>query len=352
MCAIGCYHPLKGFPVGKTVNGKTSYKITSYSIDHLERSGYHADWKCVTSPLLGYGCTNAVRDFVEIPCGQCIGCRLEYSRQWANRCLLELQNHDSSFFVTLTYDDEHVPKSAYADPETGEAFTSLTLRKRDFQLFMKRLRKAFPNDNIRYFMCGEYGSHTYRPHYHAIIFGLHLCDLRPYKRSDQGFNYYISDSLSRCWSDRLGKPLGYSVVADVTWETCAYTARYVMKKLNGSAKEFYEMHNLEREFTLMSTKPAIGKEYFLAHHSIYDTDCINVSTPTGGRKFKPPRYFDKLFDLENPDEMSDIKASRLRVAKDAKKAKLHNTDLSYLQLLAIEEQNLKHKTKVLERNDV
>ena len=105
---------------------------------------------------------NNLLDYEEIklPCGQCIGCRLDRSRQWANRCMLELQYHDSAFFVTLTYDDFHVPKSYYADPETGEAYTSLTLCKRDFQLWMKRLRKKFSEDKIRFFACGEYGGQT------------------------------------------------------------------------------------------------------------------------------------------------------------------------------------------------
>ena len=280
----------------------------------------------------------AVREFVTVPCGQCVGCRLEYSRQWANRCMLELQYHDSSFFVTLTYDDEHVPRS-------------LTLCKRDFQLFMKRLRKAFPKDKIRFFMAGEYGTNTFRPHYHAIIFGLHLSDIRPYKRSDQGFTYYNSDSLSRCWSGRDGKPLGYAVVAPVTWETCAYTARYVMKKLNGSQAEFYASHNLVPEFTLMSRKPGIAKQYFDDHPDLYEFDMINISTPKGGRSFKPPRYFDKLFDLENPDELAEIKAIRQKTAVDAANAKLTKTDLSYLELLSIEEKNLKNRANSLLRKE-
>lgn len=347
---IACYHPLKGFPIGKTENGKTKYKIVPYQTDHVEHM--HGDvFEVSNVPILSQRADYAVRDFVTVPCGQCVGCRLEYSRQWANRCMLELQYHDSSFFVTLTYDDEHVPRSVYADPETGEAFQSLTLSKRDFQLFMKRLRKAFPDDKIRFFMAGEYGSNTFRPHYHAIIFGLHLSDLRPYKRSEQGFTYYISDSLSRCWSDRSGKSIGYAVVAPVTWETCAYTARYVMKKLNGSAAEFYSSHNIVPEFTLMSRKPGIAKQYFDDHPDLYEFDMINITTPKGGRSFKPPRYFDKLFDLENSDELAEIKAIRQKTAVDAANAKLTKTDLSYLELLAIEEENLKNRARGLLRKE-
>ena len=104
--------------------------------------------------------------------------------------MLELQYHDSAYFVTLTYDDFHIPKAYYPDPETGEVHTSYTLCKRDFQLWMKRLRKKFSDDKIRFFACGEYGGQTKRPHYHAIVFGLHLNDLVKYKTVKEGDSYY------------------------------------------------------------------------------------------------------------------------------------------------------------------
>lgn len=349
---MACYHPLKGFIVGETAAGKMDLKVCSYDVDHVEF--YRGTWiACRDSHFSGVS-EAIVRDFVEIPCGQCTGCRLDYSRQWANRCMLELQDHDSAYFVTLTYDDAHVPKSYYGHPKTGEAITSLTLVKRDFQLFMKRLRKAFPDDKIRYFMAGEYGSKTFRPHYHAIIFGLHLDDLKPWSKSKEGFTYYNSEALQRAWSvkddDGVVRPLGYAVAAEVTWETCAYTARYVMKKLNGAAAQFYLDHNIEREFTLMSRKPGIAAKYFEDHPDIYEYEYINISTPKGGRKFRAPKYFDRLFDIEHPDEMKEIKEARKRMAIDARNAKLSKTDLSYIELLAVEERALKERLKKLERS--
>lgn len=335
---------MKGFPIGKTENGKTAYKITPFTADHVEKVGKHFEVSYV--PIQSQRADYAVREFTQIPCGQCIGCRLEYSRQWANRCMLEKEYHDSAYFVTLTYDDLHIPRSVYSDPETGEAFESLTLRKRDFQLFMKRLRKRFSDDNIRFFACGEYGSETFRPHYHAIIYGLHIQDLKVYKRSFDGHTYYNSDSLSSCWN------LGFAVVADVSWETCAYTARYVMKKAKGQSKTFYDEHGLEPEFTLMSRKPGIGRQWYDDHPDCYEYDKINISTLSGGRSFKPPRYFDKLYDLENPDELAEIKAIRQRVAKAATEAKLRATDLDYLSLLEIEENSLKKKANGLLRKEL
>lgn len=287
---------------------------------------------------------------MKLPCGQCVGCRIQYSRQWADRCMLELQYHDSAYFVTLTYDDKHVPRSYYPDPKTGEAFTSLTLQKRDFQLFMKRLRRHFENDKIRFFMSGEYGSQTFRPHYHAILFGLHLDDLLLYKQSPQGFAYYNSPSLQKCWSDpETGEPYGFAVVAEVTWETCAYTARYVMKKLTGKEAEFYTNFNIQPEFTLMSRKPGIARQYFDEHPDLYKSEYINVKTEKGGLKFRPPRYFDKLYDLEHPEEMQAIKDIRKKMAIEAQKAKLSRTTLSPDELLAVQERSFERKINTLRR---
>ena len=146
------------------------------------------------------------KEVMLIPCGQCAECRAQYARNWANRLLLELQYHDSAYFVTLTYDDAHVPRS-----ESKDGFPHLTLDKRDCQLFFKRLRKAFPDDNIRYFLAGEYGDQTHRPHYHAIVFGLHLDDLVLVGRNEFNQPYFDSSSLFNVWQK------GYTGDSVVKW---------------------------------------------------------------------------------------------------------------------------------------
>lgn len=332
---MSCYHPLKALAVGKTMNGKTQYKFINdyFLINYKMRTG-----KPFPEDKIQY-----------LPCGQCLGCRLDYSRQWANRCMLELQYHESSFFVTLTYDDFHVPRSWYTDPSTGEAFQSLTLQKRDFQLFMKRLRKRFSDQHIRFFMCGEYGGQTMRPHYHAIIFGLKLDDLVEYKKSPQGFSYYNSPSLQACWSDQEGRPIGYAVVADVSWESCAYTARYILKKQKGDEAHFYTDFNIQPEFTLMSRKPGIARQYFDDHPDIYDYDFINLKTEKKGLKFKPPRYYDNLFDIENPERMSEIREIRQKMAQSAQKMKLERTSLSVEEMNEVSERVKASQIKSLQR---
>uniref|UniRef100_A0AAU8B0E5 Replication initiator protein n=1 Tax=Dulem virus 154 TaxID=3145631 RepID=A0AAU8B0E5_9VIRU len=349
---MACKHPLKAFCIGYKDNGKKELLIRPYAVDHLEkRNGKWTD--SYVHGFVSQQATAVCRDFDEIPCGKCIGCRLEYSRQWANRCLLELQYHKSAYFVTLTYDDLHAPETWYGDPDTGEAKRAYTLRKRDFQLFMKRLRKQ-TGQELRYFAAGEYGSKTFRPHYHAIIYGLELNDLEFYKVSELGFNYYNSPLVNRAWScynkdKRSITPLGFAVVAEVTWETCAYTARYTAKKNNTEGEDYFQSMNLEPPFTLMSRRPGIGAQYFEDHPELFEHAYINVATEKGGRKFRSPKYFFNLLERENPALASDLKAQRKELMDKSHALKLQNTDLSYLDLLEVEEEALIARTKCLER---
>ena len=354
---MSCKHPLKAFCVGIKDNGKKEILVRPYRVNHLEYS--KGAWRDVYIPDRSAYAERACYDWEEIPCGKCIGCRLEYSRQWANRCLLELQYHDSAYFVTLTYDDYHAPQVFYPDPETGEAKTAYSLRKRDFQLFMKRLRKHTGQD-LRYFAAGEYGTKTFRPHYHAIIYGLKLDDLTLYKRSKLGYNYYNSKTIQDAWSiwqqphSSLDKgsyaPLGFAVVAEVSWETCAYTARYTAKKNNTQNGGDYSCMNLEPPFTLMSRRPGIGHQYFVDHPQLFDKAFINVSTDSGGRKFRPPKYFNHLLEKENPEYAEYLKKCRKELMDKYHADKLAETDLDYLELLEVEELALEKRTASLVRN--
>uniref|UniRef100_A0AAU8AXP0 Replication initiator protein n=1 Tax=Dulem virus 166 TaxID=3145643 RepID=A0AAU8AXP0_9VIRU len=323
----GCTNPLHAFKVAPdNGNGKPLYKIVSGEIDHL----------------------GTLYDYIEIPCGKCIACRLAYSRQWADRCMLEAQDHDSNYFVTLTYDDEHLPVNEIVDTETGEIVKHATLVKRDLQLFIKRLRKQ-TGQKIRYYACGEYGSQTYRPHYHAILFGLTLDDLRLYKMSPDGYNYYNSQTLDDIWKN------GYSVITNVTWDTCAYTARYILKKKFGSAAEFYVRNSIEPEFTTMSRRPGIGRNYYEKNkNTMFDTDFLYLGGPDGSRSIKPPRYFERLFDAENPDVFKNRRKLSRRVYKSTRSKYLvdgfYNADKFY-RVNEMAEDNLKARINVLRRKE-
>lgn len=299
---------------GYTSSGKVNYKI-------LPSSGLKAN------PILGQ---------INIPCGQCIECRMQYARQWADRCMLELLYHDSSYFLTLTYDNEHVVWT-----EEGH----LTLVKKDLQDFHKRLRSrlGYP---IRYYSSGEYGDTTKRPHYHDIVFGLKLDDLKFYKKSETGCNLYKSEFLNDVWTN------GDVIVGEVTWESCAYTARYVVKKHKGLDSGFYEAFGIEPEFVLMSRKPGIGRPYYDAHPEMFEHNAIFVKTKNGGLKVKAPRYFEKLLEIDNPQLLDDIKQRKSLVGASVSAAKLSQTELDFTEHLTVEEVALKNRYKIFERSQI
>lgn len=343
-----CYHPLKGFSIGKTAEGKSVMKVVPYSVDHMEFN--HGCWYGVDSHYRSQTAEKAVYDFVEIPCGKCIGCILQKSREWANRCMMELSYHEQACFITLTYDDEHVPMSLYGEPSTGEMKRSLTLRKRDFQLFMKRLRKMLGDVQIRFFASGEYGSHTMRPHYHAIIFGWFPSDAYWWQTKREGklvSDYFRSPTLEKLW------PYGMSLVGNVEWRSCAYVARYTAKKQYKGVFDFEE-HGMEPPFLLMSRKPGLAKQYYLDN-----PDCCRynkVILPRCDKDDRPdvpvPKYFRNLFEHDFPEESSELKEMRLKAMANARRAKLVNTDLSYLELLQVEEDNKIQRTVSLARKDL
>jgi len=198
----------------------------------------HSGKGIVFNPKLGY-----VDLPMAVPCGQCIGCKLERARQWAIRCQHEASLHPLKCFITLTYDENHLPDNLSLVPE-------------DLSKFWKRLRKAFPGHKLGYFACGEYGETSLRPHYHAILFGLEFSDKTQYKkpRKPGEAGLYKSPQLERIW----GK--GFCTIGPVTFETSAYVARYTVKKVNGDGAEEHYRGRVP-EFLRVSTKPAIGKNW-------------------------------------------------------------------------------------------
>lgn len=210
---------------------------------------------------------------IYLPCGQCYSCRIARSRDWATRCVLEARAFgDNNSFITLTYSDEFLPKD-------------MSLHKEDFQKFMKRLRKN-SGEKIRYYMCGEYGDLYQRPHFHACLFGYKPKDLILWSVND-GVKLYRSPLVEKCW------PFGFVTVGDVTYESAAYVARYVLKKKTGLLAEEHYNGRLP-EYTNMSLKPGIGQTYFEKYsEEIYNRDFVVIRD---GIKAKVPRYFDSIYD--------------------------------------------------------
>lgn len=240
---------------------------------------------------------------LQVPCGQCIGCRIDYSRQWAVRMIHESRRHSDNCFITLTYDDEHLPSTRSLVPT-------------DLQKFWKRYRKAIAPRKIRYYACGEYGDENLRPHYHAAVFGHMPSDLKLFSRG-RGYPVYTSELLADIW----GK--GHCTVGHLTPETCAYTARYITKKISGPpAEEAYlrvleggELVSVLPEFSRASRRPGIGHSHFEQYSSdIYPDDFVIHN----GRKAKTPRFYDKLLDRSDPKLLETIRQRRRERARDFK----------------------------------
>lgn len=342
-----CTRPLKGFKYGKTQRGKDNYVIRSYAVDHIEISP-RGDIINVFEKAGNY-CNKIIREFVEIPCGKCLECKLDYSRQWANRCMLEAQSYEKNCFITLTYNDDNLPKSkfvkeVYLNGEIKDFGESMTLRKRDFQLFMKRLRKMFPDVQIRYFACGEYGSKTKRPHYHAILFNWIPEDLVQIGANKLNQIYYSSLTLEKLW------PYGFNLVAECTWDTCAYVARYVAKKVGVTDDNIYRLLNIDKEFILMSRRPGIGSNWYNQNNVCYANFTKNyISTKDGPITITPNKYFDKLLEAEDPEKLDQNKMIRKEFAEHKKKIELESTTLPYWKYLQVKNENLEVRTKSLKR---
>lgn len=234
---------------------------------------------------------------IYLPCNNCIGCRIDRSRSWALRCVHESSLHKENSFITITYNDENAPADG-------------SLNKKDFVDFLKRFRKTIHPKKIRFFHCGEYGEKLKRPHHHACIFGYDFPD-KIFWTQKKGIRLYRSAMLEQLW------PYGFSSIGDVSYESAAYVARYVMKKIVGdSAIEHYTKVNeetgeitlLEPEYITMSRRPGIAKHWFEKFkNDCYPKDQVTVN----GKKNQIPKYYDKLYEIEFPEKLKKIKEKRL-----------------------------------------
>lgn len=303
-----CFHPI------------TAWKNTVAHLD-IPAKDYYALKKVSFKPVKG-------RQKIEIPCGHCIGCKLDKASDWATRCHLETKNWDNNCFITLTYNQNHLPIS-----HKGLA----TLKLRDLQTFFKRLRyhekgkQGWININnlehefpIRYFACGEYGPTHGRPHYHAIIFNWKPKDLKFYKNNKHGDPMYTSKSLQSIW----GK--GFVIIEDVNFHTAGYVAQYTLKKAGAPTKKREytgEIHFIERiderngkkfmfaantikkekkdkedEFIVMSRAVGIGRLYWEENKEKVKRNSgvfIKLDTVV----WRPvPKYFKKIWEKEDYEE--------------------------------------------------
>lgn len=225
---------------------------------------------------------------IDIPCGQCLGCRLQRSRDWSIRCMHEAQLHEDNVFVTLTYSEENLPPNK-------------SLVYRDFQLFMMRLISHSKKRGIRFYMCGEYGDRDQRPHYHACLFNYSFPDQKYWSKNHNGDSLYTSELLTRLW----GK--GICQLGAVTLQSAGYCARYILQKINGDLAPGH-YRGRTPEFNRMSLRPGIGAGWLSRFRSdVFPCDYV---VSEGGRKDRVPKYYDKLNERHDADQLERVKAAR------------------------------------------
>lgn len=266
---MSCYHPL------------TAYRQDDGSVSFRETGRTHST--------------------LSLPCGQCIGCRLKRARDWGTRIMHEASMHEFNSFVTLTYDDAHLP------PLGG-------LRYSDFQKFMKRVRKRF--GPTRFFMCGEYGEEFKRPHYHAGLFGVGFVEDRVFFRNAGPNKVWRSATLEKLW------PFGKCEFGSLTTQSAEYMARYALAKLHGDMADAEygridaasgEWTRVARPFCRMSLRPGIGKAWFEKYgREVFPADRVVL----GGRDRSVPRYYDVLYDRAAAIAAEEVKYQRVLRAKE------------------------------------
>lgn len=334
---MGCYKPLIRFyvPDNPEASGHI-YTLRRFAIERAK------------NPKLTYEDLIYRKDVMLIPCGQCIGCKIQKRQDWATRIEMEAKTwpKESVWFVTLTYDNEHIPG---VNHETGEVVrgamylrrkkepelaVNQTLWYEDIQNFLKRLRKAY-SGQLRYFVAGEYGEKTGRPHYHMILFGYQPEKLKPYSKVKPD-EYMVDSRITRCWG------LGIHNLINPTQGGYSYVAGYVTKKFDDETLEHIK-NGLRPPFAQMSRDPGLGYKYYQEHKDeIWKKGYIQLDN---GKRASIPRYFQEMQRIEDPRILWELKKQNQQRAIDKTKDMLGRTDIPYEDYLKAKEQSIKKSRK-------
>ena len=302
-----CYHPLQAeFRI--LPSGKKELMFRSYGTERAIKA-------------FESGVPHDFSNIVRLPCGRCMGCKLERARQWAMRCMHEASLYDKNCFLTLTYADNKLPSDR-------------SVNRRHVQLFLKRLRRAYPKAVIRYFGCGEYGERLGRPHYHLCVFGFDFPDKLLHTISG-GHKLYRSASLEALWG------FGHCLIGDLTFGSAGYVARYCTKKVTGAmADDHY--NGRTPEFACMSLKPGIGSGWY----DKWKFDCYPSDfLVTRGVRCKPPRFYDKRLAVDDPELYERIRTQRRQGAED-------DPDGTYQRLLDREQCRLARVRRLIRKMEI
>lgn len=300
--------------------------------------------------LLSLGFPQSI--FTRLSCGKCFGCKSDYASQWQTRILLEAQQYDSNLFVTLTYDNEHINFNSVINPLTGETVEVNNLVYRDFQLFMKRLRKKFGN-GIRMFVRGEYGDRTARTHFHCILFNLRLPDLL-FKFRKNKADYFTSSVLEQLWTK------GQCLVAKLDPASARYVASYSIKEkpvVHGLENDYkaaqvwsrssfnpfdlVEIGELQPPMVRQSRRPGIARAYFEENQAK-----IKTYDKIPGARLNHLRYYDRLIKQSDPLLYAWFVNRRSAVAR----AQIRETSLSERDYLRQREERLRVRASKKDRD--
>lgn len=326
-----CFKPSLAHHIGYNADGSNKYKFYG----NLASFGKDYDYSRYPNDVL-------------VPCKKCVGCRLDYSRDWAGRLMLELDHSKTALFLTLTYSPDDVVIASYDEMDD---IIYHTLVKRHCQLFLKRLRKFFEPRKLRFYLSGEYGTSSLRPHYHAIIFGLSLDDFpdsRLLFTNQHHQPIYTSRKLEDIWTH------GLVSFGAVSWQSCAYVARYALKKLNHGNDDFFENKGCVPEFSVMSRNLGIGRYYLQDHPDFlwrYE-DFIYIEDPYGVKtvnKIQTPKFIFDEFCLRFPEESAIIKEKKKLALSESYSRELSNTNLTDADYQFLKACNLYDSTKSLLR---
>lgn len=262
-------------------------------------------------------------EYIYIPCGKCVGCRSDNAKMWSVRAIKEFHMNRDNSFITLTYDDNSTVVN-------DDPLCLCSLRYKHFQNFMKRLRKA-TGAKIRYLVCGEYGTQNGRAHFHAILFGYRFPDCELHHIDDKGIRHYTSQILTDCWS-KDGVPIGFTDLSDVTEGACNYVAGYVLKKLDvfddnpiityvDQYGEVQSMPLVDRcpPMVRSSRRPGIAGDWYKKYGKrfVEGSPLAYLSSDnTSVHKVPVPRYFNDLYNKDDPEKFKEIKKCKEQKMKE------------------------------------
>ena len=310
---MSCYHPVL------VCYSKSNFAKTGKKIIHQLLQSDTPQARIINSTNF----PKTLYEYIYVPCGKCVGCRSDNAKMWSIRAIKEFHMHNDNSFITLTYDDN----SSLVD---SDPLCLCSLRYKHFQDFMKRLRKT-TGAKIRYLVCGEYGTKNGRAHFHAILFGFRFPDCVLHHIDEKGIRHYTSDILTKCWS-KDGFPIGFTDLSDVTEGACNYVSGYVLKKLDvfddnpnvtyvDRYGELQIIPLIDRQPPLVrsSRRPGIAGDWYKKYGKrfVEGSPLAYLSSDHQQvHKVPVPRYFNSLYEKDDPVKYKDIKKCKEQKMKE------------------------------------